>query len=489
MPMSTAGCRTGLTPLGDVLASCVASRPGLWTALQELIALLLAATLVWALLAFPVYKGMPVGYLPVVAGTLLALATCQRRVRAAMERVLSWPAEREFVLALVAVAIGLRVATVLLLQNTPVSDYVAYDGAAKLLASGEGYPPSAYRPPGMAFWLAGLYSVWGPSQLVAQLGNAAIGGAYAWITYVVARQVVATPAARFAALLAAVFPSLVIDATTLDYGPLLGCVLFGTVALFQRRAPIGVHPWWYVVLIGVLLAGAAFLKPIGVLLPFVFGVCYWRRGASAGRAARNTVLMLAAMLLTLAPWSLRNYRLFGRFVPVTTSGGAGLWVTNNPQADGLSMSRPECPAGMNEAEHDSVLWKQAWAYLSAHPGQFARLVPAKAAYQWGTSTTILSFIAPGRLSATTEQVLKMVMNTAWTFVCVLFVIALCQNRIGRSTAIFWPLLAVLAYVWGIHQFYEAQCKYHLPVLPVLFIGAACACLGCSMKPARRSNVC
>ncbi|MFH1746387.1 MAG: hypothetical protein ABIG44_05010, partial [Planctomycetota bacterium] len=223
--MSQVHTLPGLLPSDHAGVSAGYSRGGAWVVLQQIGGGAFAASLAWALLAFPYYKGMPLGYVPVIAGIALAYFACRRKAVAHLRRLLVRPREYQFLAVAIGLAIAARVVTILLIQNEPVSDFISYERNAIALATGAGYPPSAYYPPGMSFWLAGIYSLTGPSYLAAQLGNAMIGGLLTWLTYVVARQVLTVAAARLAALMTAVFPSLVLDATTLDYGPLLGCVL------------------------------------------------------------------------------------------------------------------------------------------------------------------------------------------------------------------------------------------------------------------------
>ncbi len=229
--------------------------------------------------------------------------------------------------------------------------------------------------------------------------------------------------------------------------------------------------------IGALLGTGTFIKPIGLLLPVVFGLSYWRRGTSVSRSVRNTIVMTTFLGLVIAPWTIRNYRLFGEFVPVTTCGGVGLWVANNPRSTGLSCRVPPVQADSNEAERDHQLWRQAWQQIAEHPRRFGKLVLIKAAYLWGTSTTVMASVSADRWDPLAESLAKLVINVAWVFVCSLFVVGLVRDSLCRSTVAFWPLIALLAYLWGIHQFYEAQSRYHLPLVPVLFIGAAAALLG------------
>ncbi len=53
-----------------------------------------------------------------------------------------------------------------------------------------------------------------------------------------------------------------------------------------------------------------------------------RRGASA----RVLAATLAGVVIALAPWTLRNLRVFEAFVPTSTGFGRTLWIGHNPHA-------------------------------------------------------------------------------------------------------------------------------------------------------------
>jgi hypothetical protein len=67
------------------------------------------------------------------------------------------------------------------------------------------------------------------------------------------------------------------------------------------------------------------------LLLLYAAILVGRRGE---KALVPTAAFLAIACLCVAPWTLRNYIVFGKFVPVTVSAGYNLWVGNNPEATG-----------------------------------------------------------------------------------------------------------------------------------------------------------
>lgn len=123
--------------------------------------------------------------------------------------------------------------------------------------------------------------------------------------------------------------------------------------------------------LGIVLAAATYVRPTAALLPIVFA------GATAARGRRlaglaPAVIALAIIGVLVLPWGLRNARVFGSFLPTTTSGGSNLWMGNNQETKGGYMPQPEQLAKtMNEAQLDAYLASQAKQYIREHPGQFA----------------------------------------------------------------------------------------------------------------------
>ena len=76
----------------------------------------------------------------------------------------------------------------------------------------------------------------------------------------------------------------------------------------------------------------------------------------------------------MAPWWVRNARVYGRFVPTALWTGASLYDGLNPRATGASdmefLAEPEFwPLG--EEAQDAALARRALAFARRHPGRVA----------------------------------------------------------------------------------------------------------------------
>jgi hypothetical protein len=238
-----------------------------------------------------------------------------------------------------------------------------YLNIARALVKGQGFAnpwgeptgPTAWMPPVLPTLLAGL--LW--------LGE---GDITFVMTAIVALQV-----------LALITTGLLVLAVAWDVGRancwLTGLVFLLAVLLNFRLWFQFTHDYWLILLaLDVLLAWFAWGRPLGnrkraAAWGVFAGICAmvnpivalaWG-GLSAGSAVRRkawTPLACAilAASLTLAPWTVRNYLVFGRWIPVKSNLAYELYQSQCLQRDGLLQagtfgSHPYCSPGWERQEY------------------------------------------------------------------------------------------------------------------------------------------
>ena len=155
-----------------------------------------------------------------------------------------------------------------------------------------------------------------------------------------------------AAGMLAVYPNWIAHSHTLWSEP--QCALLVTAGLaavvFLAKRPA----WPTAVLAGVAFGLAALTREAAVPVAAVCGVWLWRRtntrvcrSPSERRppALAQAALMLALMAAVIAPWTLRNYRVLDRFVPVSTVG----WFA---AGEGNTLETPNWLAPEGPAQRD-----------------------------------------------------------------------------------------------------------------------------------------
>lgn len=96
------------------------------------------------------------------------------------------------------------------------------------------------------------------------------------------------------------------------------------------------------------------------------------------------VVFVAVALLVVSVWSVRNYRLFHEFIPVSTNGGLNFLKGNSENTTGNSgvnvdISNYQLTAiNYNEIERDRYFKKIAWGWIFENPYRAGRL------YLWKT---------------------------------------------------------------------------------------------------------
>jgi 4-amino-4-deoxy-L-arabinose transferase-like glycosyltransferase len=264
--------------------------------------------------------------------------------------------------ALVVLALVLRL---LYLDATPGyvlrHDARDYELHAQSLAVGQGYSrhvaygrPTAFRPPGYPYFLAGVYRVAGVERApqprrvhAARVAQAFVGTAVVALVGVLAALLWGPLTGLVATALAAVYVPLITVGGAVMSEPLFAVAMLAALiaAMLHRRSS---HRYRYAMLTGVL-AGLAILtraNAIVLLAPLAFAV--WdERPRAAWRSVGPPAALLAAALLTLAPWTIRNAEVLHAFVPVSTQLGSSLAGTYNDAA----RTDPDNPGAWRSVKH------------------------------------------------------------------------------------------------------------------------------------------
>jgi hypothetical protein len=241
-----------------------------------------------------------------------------------------------------------------------MGDSQSYWTLARQIANGETYEygwehARCFRMPGFPALLSLLYfltpetpPLWIPRVLTAVLGTLSVG-----LTMILARLTVGQRAAIGAGIGAAIFPELLISNVLVlsesAFVPLmLGQLIF---LLLTLRATSRKQQVQYGVFSGLLASLSILVRPswslampfltLGVLLEGRSRVAINKQPASPASAqlksrVLTTLLFMVAFVLPLTPWWIRNYHLYGHFVPTTLQTGASLYDGWNAQATGAS---------------------------------------------------------------------------------------------------------------------------------------------------------
>ncbi len=277
----------------------------------------------------------------------------------------------------------------------PLDDASQYDSLARSLARGGDFTTGAegfraHRAPAYPFFLAGVYCLFGGHRAAGQVAQTLIGATTSWMVYILGSRLADRRLGLMAGFASALDPYSIEWAGYLLSEPL--CALLTTAstwALLRAREDKGWTGAW-----GALCGLATLTRPnMAILLPLGL-VCLpiWLSGTKRSRAIQCLVACVV-FLLTLAPWTLRNYIVLHRWVPVTTMGGTVLWESNNPYvlADpmvqghalhAVNLPEAEGSRGLSEVDLDAYNFRLALNYLRTHPRDIPRHLGVKFLRVW-----------------------------------------------------------------------------------------------------------
>lgn len=209
-----------------------------------------------------------------------------------------------------------------------------YDSRAVSILRGEGLlGPYAIDPtntatlsqaPGYSILLSAVYSVFGRDFFRAQLVQNAINSLSPVLIFLIAGSLVSWRAGAASGLLAALSHHLghisnFILPDEMNALPVLGAMYL--VVLARRRG----DSYWLYAAAGLAIGLASWLRAQTMLLAVFAGLMLVIIFVNRIAAVKRGVMMAAVSLLTIAPITIRNYVVYGEFVPIQLGTGLNLW--------------------------------------------------------------------------------------------------------------------------------------------------------------------
>lgn len=440
--------------------------------------------------------------------------------------------DRRWLIIILFIAISLRVAAALSLGDhvgplPGTYDQVSYDRLAQRVLDGYGFTFDKlwwpYTQPGepTAHWsylytlyLAGVYSIVGYHPLVARLIQAVLAGALMpWLVYRLGSRHFGRQVGLVASGIMACYAYFIYYAATLMtenfyiIGILWVLDLAGQLGHAGHRSPAILRRG---LLLGLALGMTILLRQVFLLfIPVLFLWLLWRsyrfqnNEEFAGSPSRQRNLMthlrnkpvwrMMGILLTatvillaaIAPWTVRNYLAFNRFVLLNTNAGFAFYWSNHPvHGQNYPADLPDWDAyiqlippellSLNEAEMDQALLKRGFGFIRDDPLRYLVLSISRLDEYfmfWPSSES--------SLISNLSRVFSF--GLLWPLMAYGLI---AHARRSFSSEFLILYLFILIYT-VIHLLSWALIRYRLPVDAVLIIFASATLVEIQMKQAQR----
>jgi 4-amino-4-deoxy-L-arabinose transferase-like glycosyltransferase len=311
----------------------------------------------------------------------------------------------------VSIAFVLRLALILIAHTYK---FKAYDHdfsfgwemgrIGRAIATGRGFAdpfdgqtgPTAWESPLYPYLIAGVFRITGVYTHASALILLAINSIFSALTcipiFLIAKRCFTEKVALWTTWLWAVLPSVMYWSTRWVWETSLAAFLFALIFWLTLKLEDfeDTTPWMgFGVLWGVAaLSNASLLS----FLP-VSGLWAWYRRAKKGMPSLSGVSLAALFFAaTIAPWSVRNFEVFGKFIFIRSNFGAELRLGNGPGADGTWMSYVHPSQNivefrryqqLGEVAYVAMRKREAIDFIRADYGRFAWISLKRFVYYWG----------------------------------------------------------------------------------------------------------
>jgi len=377
-------------------------------------------------------------------------------------------AVRRWLPLIVGMGVGIRLALALV-HGFRFPDSADYDLLARNILEGKAYEAGgnfASRMPGYPILVAGVYALAGYSVKAVLVVQALLSGALIGFTYALARRV-GTAVALLAAGLVAFDPlTVAFSATFLTEMPFTLCLM---VALWLCLRLSESPRWPHWVELGLVWGAGVMLRvsALWCIVPLLAWVVWQMPVGAKRQRIAGPFIVLALIALMLAPWLVRNYRMFdsGPF-RMTTLEGISLYEAVYPEADGGprqdKISLPPEMASLNEAQRNDEWSRRAWTYVREEPLRVAKLAVVKAGRTWSP------WFNAGEWKS---RVITWGMAAWYIPVYALAIAGIFWGRMRRQTKML--LMIPVLYFTVLHALFLGSVRYRVPLMPEVCVLAAC----------------
>lgn len=452
-----------------------------------------------------------------------------------LDRPLNPPAKPIVVLGVLALVLALRVLHLSSALQSPLSyqpgpdeDYYLRFGEAVAGGHDADSPEFTFMDPGYGYLLGLIFKLLGVNPFAVYLLQALLDTATAFGILTIGRMLGRPRAGLYGALLYGVTSTAIMFCATLLKETCVTAYLtwwaVAALALYRSERPFAWLAFGAYCGLGVALRSTLFLLAgFGLLLPLL------QPGVQRSDSLRKAAFLLAGLVLSLMPWSARNFHAYGSLSPLPHNGGIVLHQAYNPDNPESAIWIPPFVS----YSHPSEIWRgyaaeaqrraaqplspvqvdrywrtEALAFMRAHPADVIEHVARKALkFLADTEVPNNRSLAEERLFSPVLQVLPQ--PNAWLLALGLaglvwlatqdrrwLVIAAPIALAWLTVAVFWaedrfrfhaaPLLAFSSGIWidGMVRGARDWRRWPLPACAVLagVIGATSVYLGRQYPP-------
>jgi 4-amino-4-deoxy-L-arabinose transferase-like glycosyltransferase len=388
-----------------------------------------------------------------------------------------------WLLCLVLIGGTLRLSWLIAFPAPQRSDFKVYFELAQRLLEQHQYGSErmgfAYWPVGYSFFLYSLFRILGVHTWIPALSNFFLFLCTVFVVERIASRAIGRNAGRAAAGLLLFWPEFFTCSWLASKELLVAALLPLSLLLYfySTAAKSRESQFAWLAGTGVVLGFAGLSQPSFVLFPSVLFLCDLLRREKLVWSFTRIACVAASMLVVILPWTIRNHRVLGVWVLVSTNGGDVFYHANNELANGgYTETAAEGFDTLNELQKSKLGFKMGENWIRHNPGRFAGLVFRKQVLFLGDDATgVYETLKRGLgQGGVRYAVLKGISNLYWLGIWTLIIagLSLNWNRPGFLNVELCAVMLAILYLYSLHSIFESNGKYHIPLIGLFAVLAA-----------------
>lgn len=370
-------------------------------------------------------------------------------------------------------ALSLRLWFIAGYSTALVADELSYDQLAVSILQGEGYVsqpgyPTAGRPPGYPLFLSAIYFLFGRNILVVRIIQAFIGTLLCILVYFLGKEMLGERIGILAGILSSVHLGFIAQSMRILTEGLAAFLLLIAMFFFYK-AKQNYHKKMYCILTGFMIGIASLVRPnlavVLFLIAFVLIYDLYKKAFGFKGIVRYLMIYGIAFLIPILPWTVRNYKVFHAFVPISTFQGIAFYTSYKPvdgkiygfvRKDDITEEASRLPS---ETEASDFLTRETFNLIRNNPAIFFKLLGLKMAY----------FFSPFNWELIHNGVIY---NYLYVFYFPFFLIGsfMLLRRFNKFSPLYLPILGIIL---TCAVFYGSP-RFRLPVEPYMLLLSSAA---------------
>lgn len=381
--------------------------------------------------------------------------------------------EKRFLICLFLAALSIRLFLIAFIpeHKSIFPDSVGYIAISKNIIEGKGFTlddnHKALRMPLYPLFLAMHRILFGNDLLPVKIMQAILGAISCLFVFLLAKMLLNDIVGKIAGVILAVHPYiafstiLILTETLAIFLILLEVILI--VFAIKKKSLLYIC---YAGLVGglvSLLHPGHFLSWILILPAFTLTI----KNKVYLNLKLAATLFIVFNILPIVPWTLRNYLIFDRFIPLTTSLGYALYDTYAPSGkshiSGESVKLSNEVKNMDEIESDIYLRKKTLEIIAQNPLRAVYSALDNFVLFWNVVPNFREYRNP----------FYIVISAVFTIPIFIFAF-LCLWRYRHNISIIALIIAPILYYTFLHIVLLGSIRYRLPIEPYIIILTSCS---------------